>query len=86
MVKAGYGSTILTGSSVTFRGDSVRTAYSASKIGLHSLAMDIATSYRKPNVTETLRSMILWRPLSFFGGLPCCFFLGSFEIRRFVRF
>lgn len=50
MIAAGYGSIVLTGSGVVFRGDTVRNAYAASKIGLHSLAMDIATSYGKQNV------------------------------------
>jgi NAD(P)-dependent dehydrogenase (short-subunit alcohol dehydrogenase family) len=45
MIAAGYGSIVNTGSGAVFRGDSVRTAYSASKIALHSLTMDIATSY-----------------------------------------
>lgn len=50
MIAAGYGSIVNTSSGVTFRGDSVRTAYAASKIGLHSLTMDIATAYGKQNV------------------------------------
>lgn len=50
MIAAGYGSIVNTSSGVTFRGDSVRAAYAASKIGLHSLTMDIATAYGKQNV------------------------------------
>ncbi|MDO7833478.1 SDR family oxidoreductase [Sphingobium sp. HBC34] len=50
MIAAGYGSIVNTSSGVTFRGDSVRTAYAASKIGIHSLTMDIATAYGKHNV------------------------------------
>lgn len=50
MIAAGYGSIVNTGSGAVFRGDTVRTAYSASKIGLHSLTMDIATAYGAKNV------------------------------------
>jgi NAD(P)-dependent dehydrogenase (short-subunit alcohol dehydrogenase family) len=56
MIAAGYGSIINTGSGVVFRGDTVRNAYSASKIGLHSMTMDIATSYGKDNVRCNLIS------------------------------
>lgn len=50
MIAAGYGSIVNTSSGVVFRGDSVRAAYSASKIGIHSLTMDVATAYGKQNV------------------------------------
>lgn len=50
MIAAGYGSIINTSSGVTLRGDSVRAAYSASKNGVNSLTMDIATAYGKQNV------------------------------------
>lgn len=50
MIAAGYGSIINTSSGVTLRGDSVRAAYSASKMGLNSLTMDVATAYGKQNV------------------------------------
>jgi NAD(P)-dependent dehydrogenase (short-subunit alcohol dehydrogenase family) len=50
MIAAGYGSIVNTSSGAVFRGDTVRTAYSASKIGLHSLTMDIATAYGARNV------------------------------------
>ena len=50
MIAAGYGAIVNTSSGVTFRGDAVRAAYAASKIGLHSLTMDIATAYGKQNV------------------------------------
>lgn len=50
MIAAGYGSIINTSSGVVFRGDTVRTAYSASKIGVHSLTMDVATAYGKQGV------------------------------------
>lgn len=50
MIAAGHGSIINTSSGVTLRGDSVRAAYSASKMGLHSLTMDVATAYGKQNV------------------------------------
>lgn len=56
MIKAGYGSIVNTGSGVVFRGDSVRNAYSAAKIGLHSLTMDIAASYGRHNVRCNLVS------------------------------
>lgn len=50
MIQAGYGSIINTSSGVVFRGDTVRTAYAAAKIGLHSLTMNIATQHGKQNV------------------------------------
>lgn len=50
MIASGYGAIVNTSSGVVWRGDSVRTAYAASKIGLHSLTMDIATAYGKQNV------------------------------------
>lgn len=56
MIQAGYGSIVNTGSGAVFRGDTVRTAYSASKIGLHSLTMDIATAYGADNVRCNLVS------------------------------
>jgi NAD(P)-dependent dehydrogenase (short-subunit alcohol dehydrogenase family) len=56
MIEAGYGSIVNTGSGVVFRGDSVRNAYSAAKIGLHSLTMDIAASYGKHNIRCNLVS------------------------------
>lgn len=56
MIAAGGGAIVNTGSGVVFRGDSVRTAYSASKIGLHSLTMDIATTYGKQNIRCNLVS------------------------------
>ena len=56
MIKAGYGAIVNTGSGVVFRGDSVRNAYSAAKIGLHSVTMDIAATYGKHNVRCNLVS------------------------------
>lgn len=56
MIRAGYGSIVNTGSGVVFRGDSVRNAYSAAKIGLHSLTMDIAATYGKQNIRCNLVS------------------------------
>lgn len=50
MIAAGYGAIVNTGSGVVFRGDTVRAAYAASKIGLHHLTMDVATAYGKQNV------------------------------------
>jgi len=50
MIRAGYGSIINTGTGAVFKGDSVRTAYSASKNGLHALTLNIATAYGKQNV------------------------------------
>lgn len=56
MIEAGYGSIVNTGSGVVFRGDSVRNAYSAAKIGLHSLTMDVAATYGKHNIRCNLVS------------------------------
>lgn len=56
MIAAGHGAIVNTGSGVTFRGDTVRNAYAASKIGLHSLTMDIATSYGAQNIRCNLVS------------------------------
>jgi len=50
MIAAGQGAIVNTGSAVTFRGDTLRNAYAASKIGLHSLTMDIATTYGPQNI------------------------------------
>lgn len=56
MIKGGGGAIVLTGSGVVFRGDSVRNAYSAAKIGLHSLTMDIDATYGKDNIRCNLVS------------------------------
>jgi NAD(P)-dependent dehydrogenase (short-subunit alcohol dehydrogenase family) len=50
MIAAGYGSIIYTGTGGSYRGDSVRIAYTTSKIALNKLAQDVATSYGKQNV------------------------------------
>jgi len=56
MIAAGHGAIVNTGSAVTFRGDTLRNAYAASKIGLHSLTMDIATTYGPQNIRCNLVS------------------------------
>lgn len=69
MMVAGYGSIVNTGSGAAFRGDSVRSAYASSKIGLHALTMNVATAYGKHNIrcnlvspglvlTRTVREML----------------------------
>jgi NAD(P)-dependent dehydrogenase (short-subunit alcohol dehydrogenase family) len=50
MIAAGYGSIIYTGTAGSYRGDSVRIAYTTSKIALNKLAQDVATSYGKQNI------------------------------------
>jgi NAD(P)-dependent dehydrogenase (short-subunit alcohol dehydrogenase family) len=71
MIVAGYGSIVNTGSGVVFRGDTVRTAYAASKIGLHSLTMDIATAYGKNNVRCNLVSPgLIMTPKVLSGVVP----------------
>ncbi len=90
MIAAGYGSIINTSSGVTHRGDSVRTAYSASKIGIHSLTMDVATAYGKQNVrcnaispgvilTEGLRKVLTPEQIEVFGGQNLTPFVGGPE-------
>lgn len=56
MIKSGYGSIVLTGSGVVFRGDTVRTAYAASKNALHTFTKHVATQYGKQNVRCNLVS------------------------------
>lgn len=90
MIAAGYGSIINTSSGVTFRGDSVRAAYAASKIGLHSLTMDIATAYGKQNVrcnavapgltlTEGLRKVLTPEQIEGFAQQNLTPFIGGPE-------
>lgn len=79
MIAAGYGSIINTSSGVVLRGDSVRTAYSAAKMGVNSLTMDVATAYGKRNVrcnavvpglilTEGLRKVLTPAQIEGFAG------------------
>lgn len=90
MIDAEYGSIINTTSGVIFRGDSVRAAYSASKIGIVSLTMDIATAYGKKNVrcnavspgvilTEGLRKVLTPEQIEGFAGENLVPFVGQPE-------
>ncbi len=90
MIAAGYGAIVNTGSGVVFRGDSVRAAYSASKIGLHSLTMDVATAYGKQNVrcnlvspglilTEGLKKVLTPDQIDVLAGQNLTPFVGAAE-------
>jgi NAD(P)-dependent dehydrogenase (short-subunit alcohol dehydrogenase family) len=50
MIAGGYGSIIFTGTAGSYRGDSVRIAYTTSKIALNKLAQDVATAYGKQHI------------------------------------
>ena len=50
MLEQGYGSLIYASSGLAFQGEITRTAYSASKLGLASLARSVATQYGRQGV------------------------------------
>lgn len=90
MIAGGGGAIVNTSSGVVYRGDSVRTAYSASKIGLHSLTMDVATAYGKhavrcnavsPGVilTDGLRQVLSAQQIEGFAAQNLVPFVGAPE-------